>query len=167
MMNSVQIIGRIANDLNYNQFRSGTSVVNFRLAVERNFKNQNGEREADFINIVAFKGTADALAQYSGKGGMIGVEGRLQTRNYENKEGQTVYITEVVANNIQFIIRPKNQENNQQGNNSYPQGQQNNNNPHQQKGGFNQVNGWGNDYYQTNQQQQTESLALNDDSLPF
>ena len=85
------------------QTASNTSVLTGTLAVNRTFKNQNGEREADFINIVAWRQTAEIIAQYCGKGSQIGVTGRIQTRNYENQQGQRVYVTEVVAEHVDLL----------------------------------------------------------------
>ena len=103
MINSVTIVGNMVSDMDLRYSQSGTAVGNFRVAVQRNFKNQNGEREADFINVVQFKKGAELTAQYTKKGSKIGVTGRLQTRTYENNEGRTVYVTEVVADNVAFL----------------------------------------------------------------
>lgn len=82
---------------------NGTATASFSLAVDRNFKNANGERDTDFINCVAWRKTAETLAQYTRKGSLIGVEGRIQTRNYENNQGQKVYVTEVVVEKVTFL----------------------------------------------------------------
>lgn len=97
MINNVSLTGRITKDLEKHETGKGTSVVNFSLAVDRRRKNANGDREADFISIQAWGLTADLLCKYCGKGSLIGIEGRIQTRNYENNQGQRVYVTEVVA----------------------------------------------------------------------
>ncbi len=103
MVNNVTLLGRITRDPEIKTVGSGSSVCNFTLAVNRNFKNQQGEYEADFINVVSFGNTADRLGQYVSKGNLLAVTGRIQTRNYENNMGQRVYITEVVANNVSFV----------------------------------------------------------------
>ena len=103
MINSVNLVGRLTRDVELRVSQSNVTVATFTLAVNRSFKSANGEREADFINCVAFKKTAEILNQYAGKGSQIGVTGSIQTRNYENKEGQRVYVTEVIANNIALL----------------------------------------------------------------
>ncbi|HDE8324521.1 TPA: single-stranded DNA-binding protein, partial [Staphylococcus aureus] len=97
---------------------NGVNVGTFTLAVNRTFTNAQGEREADFINVVVFKKQAENVKNYLSKGSLAGVDGRLQTRSYDNKDGQRVFVTEVVADSVQFL-EPKN--NNQQPNNNYQQ----------------------------------------------
>lgn len=115
MINNVVLTGRITKGLEKHQTNKGTSVVNFSLAVDRRFKGSNGNREADFISIQAWGMTADLLCKYCGKGSLIGIEGRIQTRNYENNQGQRVYVTEVVAENVTFLDSKKNNDQSQQG----------------------------------------------------
>ncbi|MDC2841632.1 single-stranded DNA-binding protein [Limosilactobacillus mucosae] len=115
MINNVTLTGRITKDLEKHQTNKGTSVVNFSLAVDRRFKDSKGNREADFIGIQVWGLTADLLCKYCGKGSLIGIEGRIQTRNYENNQGQRVYVTEVVAENITFLDSKKNNDQSQQG----------------------------------------------------
>lgn len=115
MINNVTLTGRLTKDLEKHQTNKGTSVVNFTLAVDRRRKNANGDREADFISIQAWGLTADLLCKYCGRGSLIGVEGRIQTRNYENNQGQRVYVTEVVAENVTFLDSKKNNNQSQQG----------------------------------------------------
>lgn len=103
MMNNVNLTGRLTKDPELRYSASGVAVCTFTLAVNRSFTNAEGEREADFPQVVAFKGTAESTANYMKKGSLVAVEGRLQTRNYENNEGFTVWVTEVVANNIHFL----------------------------------------------------------------
>lgn len=103
MINSVNLVGRLTRNVEFRVSQSNVAVASFTLAVNRQFKSANGEREADFINCVAFKKTAEILNQYAGKGSQIGVTGSIQTRNYENKDGQRVYVTEVIANNIALL----------------------------------------------------------------
>ncbi|MFH5782542.1 single-stranded DNA-binding protein [Streptococcus agalactiae] len=89
------------------------------LAVNRNFKNQSGEREADFINCVIWRQQAENLANWAKKGALVGITGRIQTRNYENQQGQRIYVTEVVAENFQLLeSRNSQQQTNQSGNSS-------------------------------------------------
>ena len=103
MINRVVLIGRLTKDPELRYTPSGVAVATFTLAVNRQFSNNQGEREADFINIVAWRQLAELCANYLKKGSQAGLEGRLQTRSYDNKEGKRVYITEVVADNVQFL----------------------------------------------------------------
>ena len=107
MINQTILTGRITRDLELKYTGTGTAVLSFSIAVERPFKNAQGERETDFINIVAWRKTAENIAQYFKKGDGIGIVGRIQTRNYENNEGRKVYVTEVVAENFDFPIQNK------------------------------------------------------------
>lgn len=127
MINNVTLTGRITKDLEKKETGKGTSVVNFSLAVDRRFKNANGEHDADFISIQAWGLTADLLCKYCGKGSLIGIEGRIQTRNYENNQGQRVYVTEVVAENVTFLDSKKSSNQSQQGGYQQSDGYQNNN----------------------------------------
>ena len=106
MINKIVLIGRLAQDpeLRYTQ-GDGVAVVNFTIAVNRPFANQKGEREADFIRIVAWRKQAETCATYLAKGRLVAVEGRLQIRSYEDKEGNKRSIAEVVANSVQFLER--------------------------------------------------------------
>ncbi|CAH0419396.1 single-stranded DNA-binding protein [Periweissella ghanensis] len=88
-------------ELRYTQ--SGNATANFTLAVNRQFKSENGEREADFINCVMWRKNAENFANFTHKGSLVGIEGRIQTRNYENKEGQRVYVTEVVSDSFSLL----------------------------------------------------------------
>lgn len=103
MLNRVVLVGRLTKDPELKVSQSNISVVNFTLAVNRPFTNANGERGADFINIVVFRKQAENVNQYLKKGSLASVDGRLQSRTYENKEGQRVYVTEVVADSVQFL----------------------------------------------------------------
>lgn len=128
MLNRAVLVGRLTKDPELRSTPNGVNVGTFTLALNRTFTNAQGEREADFINVVVFKKQAENVKNYLSKGSLAGVDGRLQTRNYENKDGQRVFVTEVVADSVQFL-EPKN--NNQQPNNNYhQQGQtQTGNNP--------------------------------------
>lgn len=103
MINNVVLVGRLTKDPDLKYTANGAAVASFSLAVNRNFTNQSGEREADFINCVIWRKPAETLANYAKKGTLIGVTGRIQTRNYENQEGKRVYVTEVVAENFQLL----------------------------------------------------------------
>ena len=108
-MNKVVMIGRNTKDVELKQTTAGTSVAEFSIAVKRTFKT-NGEYESDFFNCIAFGKVAETISRYVKKGDMIGIEGRLQTRNYTNKEGRKVYVTEIVVENVEFLQSKKQEE---------------------------------------------------------
>lgn len=186
MINRVVLVGRLTKNPEFRTTPNGIAVTTFTLAVNRTFTNQNGERQADFINCVAFKSTAEAVNNYLHKGHLAGVEGRIQTRNYENNEGKRVYVTEVVCDSVQFL-EPKNmnQQNNncqqtnyqqqnynqqqsyQSQNNQTYQGQQNNS----PKSAYQPQQNYG---YQNQQMQQSNPFSnpngpidIKDEDLPF
>lgn len=107
MINNVVLVGRLTKDPDLKYTGNGTAVATFTLAVNRNFTNQSGEREADFINCVIWRKPAETLANYAKKGVLIGITGRIQTRSYDNQQGQRVYVTEVVADNFQLLESKK------------------------------------------------------------
>lgn len=102
MLNKIFLQGRLAADPELQHTSSGIPVVSFRIAVDRDFKSQDGNREADFINIVAWRGAAEFVSRFFAKGRMIIVAGRLQVRSYTDRDGKKRYITEVVADNLYF-----------------------------------------------------------------
>ena len=102
-MNRVILIGRLTKDPELRYTGSNRAVTQITVAVNRTFTNQNGEREADFINVVIWDKQAENVAKYLTKGRLVAVEGRIQTRNYDNNEGKKVYVTEVVALSVQFL----------------------------------------------------------------
>lgn len=103
MINQTTLVGRLTNDVNLRYTPSNVAVATFTLAVNRTFKNENGEREADFINCVMWRQQAENLANWAKKGALIGITGRIQTRSYDNQQGQRVYVTEVVAETFQLL----------------------------------------------------------------
>lgn len=103
VLNTVQLVGRLTKEVDLKFTSSGTAVGSFTIAVNRSFTNQQGDREADFINCVIWRKAAENLASFTRKGSQIGIEGRIQTRNYENQQGQRVYVTEVVVNNFHLL----------------------------------------------------------------
>lgn len=111
MINNVVLVGRMIKNAELRYTPNNQAVATFTLAVNRNFKSQNGEREADFINCVIWRQQAENLANWCKKGALIGITGRIQTRSYENQQGQRVYVTEVVADNFQLL--EFNKQNNQ------------------------------------------------------
>ena len=103
-MNKVILIGRITKDIELKKTQSGNSVTSFTVAVNRNYQSQDpNQPSADFINCVAWNRTAEVMSQFVGKGSQIAIDGRIQTRNYENQEGRRVYVTEVVCDRVQFL----------------------------------------------------------------
>ena len=113
MINNLTLIGRLTKDVELKYTSANQAVAQFTLAVNRTFKNANGERESDFINCVIWRKSAENFANWAKKGALIGVTGRIQTRNYENQQGQRVYITEVIAENFQ-MLESRNQQQAQQ-----------------------------------------------------
>lgn len=103
MLNRVVLVGRLTKDPTLKYTPNGVAVANFTLAVNRPFSNQQGEREADFINCVIWRKPAENVANFLKKGSLAGVDGRVQTRSYENSEGKRVFVTEVVAESVQFL----------------------------------------------------------------
>lgn len=102
-MNSICLVGRLTKDVELRYTPSNVAVATFTLAVNRTFKNESGEREADFINCVMWRQQAENLANWAKKGALIGITGRIQTRSYDNQQGQRVYVTEVVAEQFQLL----------------------------------------------------------------
>ncbi len=115
MINRAVLTGRLTRDPELRYTTSGTAVVSFTLAVDRQFRNQNGERDADFINCVIWRKSAENFSNFTHKGSLVGIEGRIQTRNYENQQGNRVYVTEVVVDNFALLESRKNSGMNQQG----------------------------------------------------
>lgn len=115
MINNVTLVGRLVAPPDLRKTPNNVSSLQGTLAVNRNFKNENGEREADFINFQAWRGTADIIAQYCSKGSQIGLIGRLQVRSYE-KDGQRRYVTEVVADSVALLESRNSQQSQGQGN---------------------------------------------------
>lgn len=106
MINRVVLVGRLTKDVELRYTTSGAAVGSFSLAVNRQFTSANGERETDFINAIIWRKSAENLAQFTHKGSLIGIDGRLQTRNYEDKQGKRVYVTEVIVDNFS-LLEPK------------------------------------------------------------
>ncbi|MDD6644859.1 MAG: single-stranded DNA-binding protein [Oscillospiraceae bacterium] len=117
MLNRVILMGRITADLELKRTASGISVTSFTVAVDRNYVKQGEQRQTDFINVVCWRQQAEFVCRYFGKGSMIAVEGQLQTRTYQAKDGTNRYVTEVVADNISFTGERRDQSNS--GYNSY------------------------------------------------
>nr|DAR90389.1 MAG TPA: Single strand binding protein [Caudoviricetes sp.] len=103
MINNVCLVGRLTRPVDLRYTSNGTAFGSFSLAIDRTYKNQAGEKETDFINCVIWRKSAVNLSNFTKKGSLLGVEGRLQTRNYENHEGKKVYITEVLVENFSLL----------------------------------------------------------------
>lgn len=157
MINNVTLVGRLTKDPDIRYTGNGTAVATFTLAVNRNFTNASGEREADFPNCVIWRKPAETLANYARKGSLIGVTGRIQTRNYENQQGQRVYVTEVVCENFQLL--EKRADDNQQ-----PQQIQQQTN--QKQGNLDTFGEFGNQH-KPDPFGNSSSIDISDDDLPF
>lgn len=143
MLNNVVLVGRLTKDPELRYTPSNQAVATFTLAVNRRFKNQNREREADFINCVIWRQNAENLANWGFKGDLLGITGAIQTRNFENQQGQRVYVTEVVADSFQLL------EFNKQNDQSQTQN-------HNQQPNFGR-----------NEPMQSNPMDISDDDLPF
>ena len=120
MINNVVLVGRITKDIDLRMSESGKAYTNFTLAVNRAFKGQDGQQQADFISCKTFNKQAENLARYCGKGSLIAVVGNIQVSNFQGKDGNTIYRTEVIANNIQFLdTRNQGQQQQQPTNNNF------------------------------------------------
>lgn len=168
MLNRVVLVGRLTRDPELRYTPSGVAVANFNIAVNRPFSNQQGEREADFINGVVWRNAAENLANYMQKGNLIGIDGRIQTRNFEGQDGKRVYVTEVVADSIQFL-ESRNSGGSGNGNN-YNQNNNTNNSSDYRNNQGNNVNNSSsfqnnrsNDPFRNNGQ----PIDISDDDLPF
>lgn len=181
MLNRVVLVGRLTKDPELRYTPSGVAVATFTLAVNRAFQSQSGEREADFINCVVWKRPAENVANFLKKGSLAGVDGRIQTRNYEGQDGRRVYVTEVVAESVQFL-EPKGANANAGGGG----GGQYRSNPNQNDGGYGSgpFGGEPGGYGQQNQPQRNnnsnqtridndpfdqkgQTIDISDDDLPF
>lgn len=189
MLNRAVLTGRLTRDPELRYTTSGTAVASFRIAVDRQFRNQQtGERDADFINCVIWRKSAENFCNFTHKGSLVGIDGRIQSRSYENQQGQRVYVTEVVVDNF-ALLDSRNSGSSQQGGQfggqaapgqgqgSYQGGQQNNgygnnrpaqnapqsgsNNPQKPTGPGS--NGNNDDPFQDN----GKPVDISDDDLPF
>jgi len=158
MINVTVLTGRLTRDPELKYTNSGVAVATFNLAVNRPFKNQDGDREADFINCVIWRKAAENFANFTRKGSLVGVTGRIQTRNYENQQGQRVYVTEVIVENFS-LLEPRNDGNQRQQNNGGYRNNSNRQNGQQQnQRSNNQQDPFRND---------GDQIDISDDDLPF
>ena len=151
MINRAVLTGRMTRDVELRYTQSGVAVGSFTLAVDRNFKNANNEREVDWINFVIWRKSAENFANFTHKGSLVGIDGRIQTRNYENKQGNRVYVTEVVVDDF-ALLEPKSSNTGQHTDNRQPAGSQQGNN--QPEGNQDPFDGSG-------------DIDISDDQLPF
>ncbi|MCA5014573.1 MULTISPECIES: single-stranded DNA-binding protein [unclassified Enterococcus] len=168
MINNVVLVGRLTKDPDLRYTHSGSAVATFTLAVNRNFTNQSGNREADFINCVIWRKPAENLATYARKGTLIGVTGRIQTRNYENQQGQRVYVTEVICENFQLLESRSMVDERNKNNADYNTAQSNhepNNNTNQQQQGNNSMPNFNSNNKHFDGKGST--IDISDDDLPF
>ena len=126
MINNVVLVGRLTKDLDLRYTPNGTAVATFTVAVNRAFTNQEGKRDADFINCVIWRKSAESMANFTRKGSLVGLEGRIQTRTYDNQQGQRVYVTEVVVESFS-LLEPKNKDTNKDSSSQYNNNQSNSN----------------------------------------
>ena len=122
MINRVVLVGRMTRDPELRRTPQGDAVTSFTLAVNRNYTSRDGQQQADFINCVVWRKPAENVERYCSKGSLVGVEGRIQTRSYDNSQGQKVYVVEVICDSVQFLETRAARERAQ----SQPQMQQNN-----------------------------------------
>lgn len=108
MINNCILIGRMVRDAELRRTQQGDAVASFTLAVNRNYTTKDGQQQTDFINCIVWKKQAENIVKYCSKGSLVGVEGRIQTRSYENNQGQKVYVVEVVCDSVQFLETKKN-----------------------------------------------------------
>jgi single-strand DNA-binding protein len=143
MLNRIVLVGRLTKDPELKYTPNGVPVASMTLAVNRPFTDQQGERQADFINCVVWRRQAENAAQFLGKGSLVGIDGRLQTRSFDNQEGNRVYVTEVVCDSVQFLETKNKKENRSE---SQRQNQNTDHDPFRDKG---------------------QPIDISDDDLPF
>lgn len=167
MINRAVLVGRLTRDPELRYTNGGTAVTTFVLAVNRSFTNQQGQREADFINCVIWRKAAENFANFTSKGSLVGIDGRIQTRNYENQQGQRVYVTEVVADNFSLLESKAEAEKRREDGNRYSQYQPGSSSPASASNAGDPAgsadNGAQNDSFTNNGDQ----VDINDDDLPF
>ncbi|AIF45027.1 single-stranded DNA-binding protein [Virgibacillus sp. SK37] len=160
MLNRVVLVGRLTKDPDLRYTPNGVAVANFTIAVNRPFSNQQGNREADFINCVVWRRPAENLANFMKKGSMIGVDGRVQTRTFEGQDGKTVFVTEIVADSVQFLESKGSSQDRGQGASGFQQNRNQNQFQPSQNQNQNQPQ---EDPFRNN----GEPIDISDDDLPF
>ena len=177
MINQVVLVGRLTRDPELRHTQSNIANLRFTVAVNRQFTNQQGERQADFINCVAWRAQAENMARFLKKGSLIGLTGRIETGSYQNQQGQTVYTTDVIADSVQFLEPRSAQDGGGQqnfgGNNNFNQNQFSQNSvPPQQSNPFPAANGSmvTNPFPTNNAAPEptfNSTIDISDDDLPF
>lgn len=145
MLNSVALTGRLTKDVDLRYTQSGTAVGSFTIAVDRQFRSANGNRDTDFINCAIWRKSAENFANFTHKGSLVGIEGHIQTRTYDNAQGQKVFVTEVIVENF-ALLEPRQMSQDSQ--------QRSANNP----AAASQGNGFANN---------SQPVDVSDDDLPF
>lgn len=170
MINRTTLTGRLTRNVDLRYTQSGVAVGSFTLAVDRRFTNANGQRDADFINCVIWRKSAENFANFVHKGSLVGIDGRIQTRNYENQQGQRVYVTEVVVENFALLEPRSANHNNNNGapqNNENPFESSNNGNNNQANNSQPSNNNGGNGQPADPFANSGDQIDISDDDLPF
>lgn len=160
MMNRVILVGRLTKDPDLRYTPAGAAVATFTLAVNRPFKNGQGEQEADFIQCVVWRKPAENVANFLKKGSLTGVDGRVQTRNYEGNDGKRVYVTEIVAESVQFLEPKQNAVEGSTPNNNQNEASYSNNN---KNGSYRAISSQNSDSFAN----EGKPIDISDDDLPF
>ena len=159
MINRAVLTGRLTKDPELRTTQSGLSVAAFNLAVDRQYSNSQGKRDTDFISCVIWRKAAENFCNFTSKGSLVGIDGRIQTRNYDGKDGKKVYVTEVVVDNFALLESKKDRQNNNNG--SYANNSNN--------GNYSKSNNGAN--YDNNSQDpfngSGDTIDISDDDLPF
>ena len=163
MINRVVLTGRLTRDSELKATSSGISVVAFTLAVSRQYTDASGNRGTDFISCVIWRKAAENFCNFTSKGSLVGIDGRIQTRSYANKDGQKVYVTEVVVDRFALLESKNDREANNNTGNYSNQGTNYNN----QSGGNNNTAGFGNAKPQDPFNGVGDTVDITDDDLPF
>lgn len=159
MINRVVLVGRLTRDPELKYTTNGVAVASFTLAVNRQFTNSQGEREADFIGCTIWRKAAENFVNFTKKGSLVGIDGRIQTRNYENQQDQRVYVTEVVVENFSLLESKNASSSNNAHDNSNNQSNNSNSNNNQSNNSNNNMS----DPFADN----SKPMDISDDSLPF
>lgn len=168
MINRVVLVGRITRDPEGTQTASGVSVTRFTVACNRQYKDQNGERQADFINCVAWRSQSDFIKNYVRKGNLISIEGRIQTGSFNDNDGNVRYTTDVVVDSVSNLEpRNDNNQNQNQYNNQQNTRNYNNNNNYSNNNQQAPVNNYNNPSPSNNFEPQNSNYNISDDDLPF
>ena len=158
MINRAVLTGRLTRDPELRTTQSGLSVAAFNLAVDRQYSNSQGKRDADFVSCVIWRKAAENFCNFTSKGSLVGIDGRIQTRNYQDNDGKKVYVTEIVVDNFALLESKKDRQNNNAGNNT------------SNSGNYSKNNSNGTNYDNNSQDPFNGSgytIDISDDDLPF